>query len=239
MEPMNTHDAIREMEAALNENPPPSGKELRRRTGLQAVSLRRRHPVLFTKILDRYRNFHRSGNVTNEEGEIMLRAALIEDPPPSLQSVFRRMGFRSSGYRFYERFPELCRAVSARYKTHRSKSFDVEKTRQALEAALIEEPPPSFSLVANRIHHGRSFLRKTYPAQTAALVARYDIWLTASRRETNDTLLREVEDAIRSLQAEGLRLSLKPIRSRLSRYGNDRLFRLAVRQVKEKLGVQD
>jgi hypothetical protein len=74
-----------------------------------------------------------------------------------------------------ERFSEPCRALVQRSREYRrNRRLDVEKV---LEAALIEEPPPTIKEVANRIgHRNGQTLRTWFPDLYGALAGR------ASRR---------------------------------------------------------
>lgn len=230
-------DVEKVMLAALGEQPPPSASEIQRRTGRKIETLKRRLPDLYDQICARYRSFHRPEQVSDEGAEAALKAALKQNPPPSLQNVFRLLGCRSTGYRFYARFPNLCRAVAARYREHRNKPFDVEEARRSLEEMLTECPAPSFSEAARRLGHGRLFIRTKFPELSAALSGRHKSWLCKQRDEGRKALRQEVETAIRDLTAEGLYASNAHIQGRLSRHWHGATFIQVIREVKETLGL--
>jgi|ERR1043165_5501713 hypothetical protein len=236
VERFDFNDVEKVMLAALDEQPPPSACEISRRTGRCTDTLQRRFPELYIQITDRYRNFHRPEQVTDEEVKAALKAALKQNPPPSLQSIFRLLSCRSTGYRYYARFPKLCRAVSARYLKHRNNPFDIEKTRHALEEMLTEDPAPSFSEAARRLCHKRHFIRTKFPELSAAITARHQSWLCKHREESRKALLQNVERAICELTTEGLYPSQARIQERLPHHWHGPTFAQAVRRVKETLG---
>jgi len=106
-----------------------------------------------------------SGNQQN-----VLRAlneALEEDPPPTVEEVARRLGYRTGGT-LRVRFPEICQQISTKNKTWRAsrpkpiynrqknakktgskeKSIIKDTIKQTLESALAEEYPPSVPEIA-------------------------------------------------------------------------------------------
>jgi AraC-like DNA-binding protein len=104
--------------------------------------------------------------LNSDELRLALETVLSsdEDPPPSIDEVARRLGYR--GYtQFYTRFPELSRAITARhqrrnpnYRRLKRKSMSSDELRQALEAVLTgdEDPSPSVYEVARRLGYRSS-----------------------------------------------------------------------------------
>jgi uncharacterized protein YneF (UPF0154 family) len=225
------------MKEALTENPPTSMRQIQQRTGKSGDALKRHYPALYAEIVKRYRDFHCPYTIDIADAATALKAALKENPPPSLQSVFRRLGCRSTGYRFYAQLPKLCRAVSARYQNHRNHLFNAEAVQLVLETALIEDPAPSLSEVVRRLSHRRQFIKNRFPELTTAIVTRF-LTQRRARREERLTLLRiEIEKAVRVLVAEGLNPSEARIQSQLSRYGNSADFKRVLLEVKTALGL--
>jgi hypothetical protein len=78
------------------------------------------------------------------EIKVCLEANLELDEPLPIQTLFQKLGYRSPS-RGRSWFPDLCAATRAK-REHR-----VEIYRQALLAALTEEPPPTIAQVALRL----------------------------------------------------------------------------------------
>lgn len=237
MEPMSFTEILSEMEKALAENPPPSMRQIQRRTGRHESSIKGRYPTLYDEIVKRYRDFHLPDAVTKVDAETALKAALKQNPPPSLQSIFRTLGCHNTGYRFYHQFPDLCKAVAARYKKHRNNLFNREAMRQALESALTEEPAPSLSELVRRLGHRRDFIKKKFPDLTKAIVGRYLTKRRALRGQGLAQLRTEVEKAVCTLVAEGLNPSERRVQSHLSRHWHSTDFKQTLREVKLALGL--
>lgn len=81
-----------------------------------------------------------------EEVEFSLRAALEEDPPPSLEATARHLGYYPPRLKRY--FPILCEQIASRYKNHiKSKHPDPRVIKKIFRVALKEQPPPSLQSV--------------------------------------------------------------------------------------------
>lgn len=103
------------LESSLLENPPSNLKEIARRLGLKSpAEFYKRFPNLCYAVSERCRQFTREkiGELENA-----LRAALLDEPPPTLTQVARRLRYEVST--LYERFSPLCRAISARHLAQR------------------------------------------------------------------------------------------------------------------------
>lgn len=75
-----------------------------------------------------------------------LEAALQEYPPPSMQSVARKLGYNSPKVRRH--FPELCERIISRYKEYqKNRHPSPAEIRRALRTALKQSPPPSLQMV--------------------------------------------------------------------------------------------
>lgn len=92
-----------------------------------------------------------------------LRAALKETPPRSMVAVARGMGRQPSALRY--QFPELCKAIVARYAEYRRGSAleDWKKAERALEEALADSIHPCVAEVARRIGWTFCRLRRRFP----------------------------------------------------------------------------
>ena len=85
-----------------------------------------------------------------------------EDPPPSLREVARRLGIVEVGG-LYRRFPELSRAVSARFQAARKNRTLArqdalrEEVRQVVAALHAAGQYPSCNVVRARLSHPAAF----------------------------------------------------------------------------------
>lgn len=103
-----------------------------------------------------------------------LRLALEEYPPPSLESVARRMGYDQR--RLRNNFLNLCVQIVSRYKEYR-KSLHPEprKISRILRAALREHPAPSLQEVFRRLgcHNTGYYYYYNYPDLCFAIAKRF------------------------------------------------------------------
>src|SRR5205085_11345178 len=85
-----------------------------------------------------------------EEVESALHAALEEIPPPSMETVARRMGYYPPKVKRH--FPEQCEQIISRYwKYVKGRHPSDKEVRKAFRAALKEHPPPSLQRVVRRL----------------------------------------------------------------------------------------
>jgi hypothetical protein len=89
--------------------------------GYHPPKVRRHFPELCEQIISRYKEYLKTKHPPSKEIRKALRAALKEQPPPSLQRVLRRLGCRDTGFYYYDHYPDLCFAVAGRYKDSRNK----------------------------------------------------------------------------------------------------------------------
>jgi AcrR family transcriptional regulator len=226
---------------SLKESPPPSMEAVARRMGYHPPKIKSHYPGLCKQIIDRYWEHQKDKRPPQKKIISALKAALKEEPPPSLQRVFRRLGCKDTGYYYYVNYEDLCLAVAKRYKSYRNKSFDKGKDQRRLKAALNEEPPPSFSEVARRLDHERDFVRRKFPELSKMIASRYLHYTKVLRKEKAERLRREIRKAIPQLSASGLNASEARVKAlvkqTLPNLGRDSLFKQALREVKAELGI--
>ena len=224
----------------LEEHPPPSANEVSRRTGWTTTRLQRHFPAEYRMIVDQYLNSvkQKIPNLTEDEIESVLTKASRENPPPSLQSVFRKIGCTNTGYRYYQKFPKLCRKIANRYKKSKLKKFDVAGAEKIMRAALKENFPPSFSEVARRIGCTRENLRKKLPDLSADINRRYKDYLFVSRKENLARLEEEVRKVFMKLQNENEIISMNKVKEMLPRKWNDKNFKNAYRMISEEINLE-
>jgi hypothetical protein len=226
---------------ALKESPPPSMEAVARQMGYHPRKVKNHYPELCQQLIDRYREHQRNKRPPQKKIISALKAALQEEPPPSLQRVFRRLGCKDTGYYYYVNYEDLCFAVAKRYKAYRNKPFNKGKDHKRLKAALNEEPPPSFSEVARRLDHKRDFVRRKFPELSKMIASRYLHYTKVLRKEKAERLRREIRKAIPQLSASGLNASEARVRAlikqTLPNLGRDSLFKQALREVKVEFGL--
>lgn len=230
-----------QLQDALLAVPPPALEAVAQRLGYYPAKLKSHFPLLCKQICSRYSTYKESLHPSPLVIQTTLRTALREKPPPSLQSVFRRLGCRDTGYYYYSNYPDLCTAIARRYKKYRNKAFDKKVVQEQLKVVLKEEPAPSFSSVAKRFRHTREFLRKKYPEMARAIVARYMRHLRRHRKEHAKKLRQMIRRAIKEITASGMYASEARVRNilREQRFtvGRDNRFGPALREVKAEMGI--
>lgn len=107
------------LNAALLVYPPPSPSEVSTRVGYKSgAGLRRSYPELFAAILKRHTKYRKT---QFDDIRRQLKAALYEEPPPSLRATAKRVGKK---YLYlHEHFPKECNAIVKRYAQFKKKSI--------------------------------------------------------------------------------------------------------------------
>lgn len=142
-----------------------------------------------------------------------LRAALEEEPPPSLEHISKRLGFGSpTPLRNY--FPDLYRALVARRANYQANRKD--KMRTALEAILTEEPPPTILAVCDRLGLSESWLYNLYPELIRAIAARHRARRDQSMKDRRQLSRIEVFQIVSDLESKGERPARALVQVRLS-----------------------
>ena len=219
----------------LVENPPPSANEVARRIGWRTTRFQRNFPDEYQQVVERYLQ-HQSSKLpdfTDEEIEEVLSNAITENPPPPLQSIFRRIGCRNTGYRYYRRFPALCKQISLRYRKANQKQSDIENAEQVLKSALKEKPTPSFSEVARRLKCSRNSLNKRFPELSAELHKKYEASLKELREKNQREMHEEIIRVINELENQQKSVTENAVRKLLDRKWNDKNFKTAYKEIRE------
>jgi DNA-binding transcriptional regulator YhcF (GntR family) len=223
----------------LVETTPPSLNEVCRRIGWTTTRFQRHFPNDYRQIVDRYLQSQKGKSPNFSDGEIeeILNKASKEHPPPSLQSIFRRIGCRNTGYRYYQKFPELCQQISNRYKQANKKVFDLEKAELTLKSALKEKPIPSFSEVARRLKCSRETLNKKLPKLSTKYHKKYAEFLKKSSEQNKQEMNEEIRQVISELINQQESFTENAVRKLMKRKWNDKNFKLAYNEIKLKLGI--
>lgn len=239
--PVAWEEVEAKLQATLGESPPPSLEALARRLGYYSARLKAHFPDLCAQIISKYRSYVRSKHPSPRTVSRALKLAMKEEPPPSLQSVFRRLGCKDTGYYYYSNYFDLCTAIAQRYKNFHNKPFDKEITEKQLKDALTENPPPSFSSVARRLGHKRDFFRQKYPEIARAIASRHMQYRRDQQKERAVKLREMIRAAIKSILAYGKYISEARVKEYLRQHkfspGRDILFKQALREIKSEMGI--
>jgi transcriptional regulator with XRE-family HTH domain len=241
MRPTPWNEVESKLRSALLEYPPPSLEAVADSMGYYRARIKSNFPKLSEQIISRYKEYLKSKHPSPDEVQKVFTSALKEQPPPSLQSVFRRLGCRDTGYYYYTHYEQWCIKVARRYKSYRDKPFNRDSAQEELQAALIEDPPPSFSAIAKRLGHSREFVRQKFPELSKAIVARYLKYLADLRKHKAERLRKEIRNAIRQITASGLYVSEARVKTQVRNHlpgpGRDSLFKQAFREIKAEMGM--
>jgi hypothetical protein len=182
---------------ALRERPVPTMKEIAWRLGIDPRRIYSHFPG-FHKTLQRARLSHL---------EAAANAALLESPPPTLRDFKKQRGF--SRYTLQRRFPDLYRELALRSAQRRYRRR--EELQSALQAALVEEPPPSGRALAARLGTNHTNLKKVFPGIWSLIVQRY------AKHQEQEVLRRcaAFSDRVRRIATDVLMAGKYPSRRRV------------------------
>jgi len=127
----------------------------------------RKFPERCHAILDRraaYRAKHRNGL------RVKLEPILLEDPPPTLNEVTKRLGYKDSTS-LLKYYPKLCRVIVKRHAEYRKVQFKAR--RHKLAAVLHEESPSSLRAAARRLGYNACYLCQQFPDVSQAIAKRH------------------------------------------------------------------
>jgi len=186
------------LEVALRQDPPPSIRDVSLILGLQEAScLVDRFPGPCCALVERSREYRRNRRLKVEQ---VLRTALIEEPPPTVKEVAKRVGHRS-GQMLRLWFPDLYRALAARASQRRD--WRLANIRAVLEVAVTQEPPPSGEAVAAKAGVTSSYLRDLFPCLWRELVARHATFRSQSYAKNRQRFQEEARRIARELLIAG------------------------------------
>lgn len=155
------------LEVALRQEPPPSLREVSLSLGFQhTFSLVSRFPVQCRLLTQRSQDHRRNRRALIET---VLKAALMEEPPPTVKEVEKRLGVQATQMRTW--FPDLYPAFVARAR--RRRDWRLAGIRSVLEKMAVEEPPPPAKAAAVRTGVARGYLCELFPDLWRELVARH------------------------------------------------------------------
>jgi hypothetical protein len=148
-----------------------------------------------------------------DSAQQMLRAAIEENPSPSLEQVRKRLGYETTTI-LRNHFPELCRALVARGASDRADRKN--KVRATLEAILSEEPPPTIPAVCQRLGLSESRLYNLHPELIRAIAARHRARRDQSMKDRREFTRTEVFQIVADLHRKGERPAQARVQGRLT-----------------------
>jgi hypothetical protein len=120
------------LEQALHEIPPPSLRQMAKRLGFSAACVLKGHsPALYEKLKTKWQAYEETYRLELQD---KLEAALMENPPPSLTSIYSRLGVTESIVN--TSFPTLRREIGLRHMQHQQQQ--AQARRDAVQAEIRE-----------------------------------------------------------------------------------------------------
>lgn len=169
------------------------------------LTLRRKFPDLCRKIQDKI-DVQNALNIASMGRA--LKAALHEDPPPSLSQLCERLGCsRSVVLRGH--FSALCDQLLERRSAYRV--HQIETLRRRLRGLSLESPAVSLEKACKRVGLSRQRLVTLCPEESAAIVAHYDNSLRGRTMQRIAELDRQVRRIVGELHQEGKFPSIKRV----------------------------
>ena len=173
----SSEEVRRLMRAALREEECPSVPELSKRLRYRRYErLYQIDPVLCRRITARHRASKRT-HWWKQPGakricEIdtirsALERSLAQDPPVSVRRIAAQLGYANGGL-IHRKFPDLCHAIAKKLEDCTERRF--EALRQAVNAANLEDPPPTLHDISQRLgYRNSSTLRSLFREETDRL----------------------------------------------------------------------
>ncbi|HEX8162900.1 MAG TPA: TniQ family protein [Pyrinomonadaceae bacterium] len=221
---------------ALSEKPPSSLTRIAKELKCTRGTLRKKFPELAAQVAERADVYYRP-SISIERVSELLRAALNENPPPSLQEVSRRLGKGGSTVTLHKKFPEESRVIIERYCAHHKRRLDDESIEKKLRAALEIVPPPSMPEVSRDMGVSRPTLLSKFPELYKAVSNRFAVY----RREEDARKRENARSEIKTICEQALREGVYPsdalVRSQLSIPCQSEALSKIRREVLAKSGV--
>jgi methylphosphotriester-DNA--protein-cysteine methyltransferase len=198
------------LQRALTDPIPPSFQQLGRDLGYRTrytprARFRKKFPVLYKAILDRHMTCRRThiGNLRRKLEEILL-----EEPPPTLDQVTERLGYRANTF-LRQHYPDLVRGIVQRHAKSRRESF--RSLGNKLRAILQEKQPVALRTAARRLGRNPSHLGNQFPEIAQAITKRYRLFLATQSRQRKKQGAARIRATALELHSNGQYPSLKRI----------------------------
>jgi AraC-like DNA-binding protein len=219
---------------ALQQDEIPSLQHLAHNLGYaDPRSLKDRAPTLSRALVVK-RTTH--GQQRKRTQEQLLRAALKEDPPPTVGSLAQRLGYKSSAI-LRRRWPGLYAALVKRSSERNHNRW--RRLNTALVVALREEPPPSLATIAQRVAQHPTTLRNHFPELARQVCARFlaaQHSHVAQRQQQQHLTIRQI---VTALAQQGVYPSYRRVQQSLGDLPrlNFARFQAAVQEARQALGI--
>lgn len=200
-------------------------------TGWHRSSLELYFPDLCTIILINHSERHRR-YIDKAKVLPILQAALLENPPPTLEKVAGRIGSTRQALRY--RFPETVGEIVTRHKAYRY-SADWERIEEDLKKILSQEIALSLGETSQSIGISVAKLHKRFPELTAAVIWKYKEYVQRQKEARERLLREEVQEAIIAIQGEGLYPSIVRVAERAKASRNLLKIGRTLRSVKQEI----
>jgi hypothetical protein len=226
--PLSYDEAEKILESAASNDLPESLQAFVRLTGWSRRNLQNHFPELCAVILAQYADyFYR--RIDEAEALGVLRAALIETPPPSIVVIAQRIGCNAVSLRC--RFPEITRELVSQYKSYwRNTDWKLVKAR--LKKVLSNDPPSSMSETARTLGISARRIRQRFPELTRAIAERYEKYVKDRVENRKGQLRQEIRQVLAELKSQGIYPSVKRVAARVKASRNMLEIRLTLRTIK-------
>ncbi len=163
--------------------------------------LMRKSPELCRAVLEKRRQYHQAQLATRiEHCRAVIKEALVEDPPPALETVALCAGYGSPFFR--QHLADECRQLAARQAQVRE--VLLQKVAAHLQQSLKESPPRSISQLAAELDVGTSVIRNNFPTLCQLIIARHQADMRAClelRKQRKPTLPLEASTGATEVEA--------------------------------------
>jgi len=137
-----------------------------------------------------------------------LEEILLEEPPPTLDEVTERLGYRANTF-LRQHYPDLVRAIVQRHSKSRKDNF--RSLGHKLRAILQEKQPVSLRAAARRLGRNPSWLGTQFPEISQAITKRYRLFLAKQSRQMKKQGAAIIRATALELHSNGQYPSLKRI----------------------------
>lgn len=224
--PLSYDEMQNALTAAASSDKPVPLQALVRTAGWKRETLIRTFPSLCRTIIDRYKA-HYYKRLDDAKALPILRAALKETPPPSIEGVAWRLGCSLTSLE--ARYPEIVRELRTHIKKY-YRNTDWCTVESRLKEFLYSYPPSSLSTVSQSIGKQRETLKYRFPEITAAISQRFREYNQARIEVRKTRLRKEICEIVASLEAERIYPSIKRVGERVETPSNMVEIRLILRE---------
>ena len=218
---------------AATKTPPPSLTTIAKRFRCDKQTLKHKFPELTASLIKRWLDCYPP--LDHASAEQALIAACTENPPPTVSEIWRRLGRYGGPTRFIQKFPELCKKITKRYRAHRKREPRLREYRKTTPSDSRGNPPPSFLAVTKRLNISRGLLATKFKTLAAKISSRFITHRREMKEAKRASLTEEVTRICLELYAEELHPSRERVISRLRMRKRDQVVDEIRREVIKKL----